>query len=167
MALILFFVLASSFTSRVKDSSEYARLIKAEHRALQNTVGKVYVYNLTGRKDCSKTRIKYLGVVHTNRAKRYKVLTSFFVFSAGATCHGTSKIKIFDMRNRYVGEYYVGMPEGLPDILRGNKLLYLNNSEDCNLRKTRAINLGNGLPKTFFIPCSKNGGDVYSFSSGN
>ncbi len=82
--------------------------------------------------------------------------------SASSTCHGTSNIKIFDTKNRYVGEYYVGMPEGLHDIIRGNKLIYLENSEDCNLRKTRSINLENGLPRNFYIPCSKSGGDQYS-----
>jgi hypothetical protein len=55
--------------------------------------------------------------VHTKQGKRYKILTLFFVFSASSTCHGTSSIKVFDMKNRYIGEYYVGMPEGLPDIL--------------------------------------------------
>ncbi len=167
MTLIIFFLLISSFTSIDKGYTEYAKLLELEHRALQNTIGKVYVYDLTGRKDCNKTRIKYLGVVHTNRGKRYKILTSFFVFSASSTCHETSKIKIFNMENQYIGEYYVGMPESLPDILRNNKLLYSKNSADCNLRKTRYINLRNGLPKMFFIPCSKNGGDKYSFSSGN
>jgi hypothetical protein len=165
ITVVLYFLLASSFTITDKGASEYARLQKLEHKALKNAVGKMYVYDLTGKDGCNKTQIKYLGVVHTKQGKCYKILTSFFVFSASSTCHGTSSIKIFDIKNRYVGEYYVGMPEGLPDILRKNKLFYLHNSEDCNLRKTRCIDLKNGLPRNFFIPCSKNGGDQYSFSS--
>ena len=163
----MYSLFVSSFTTADKASSEYDTLQKLEYRALRNTVGKVYVVDLTHKKGCTKTRVKYLGVVHTNQGKSYKILTSFFVFSASSTCHGTSNIKIFDMKNRYVGEYYVGMPEGLPDILRNNKLLYLENTMECDLRKTRCVNLGNGLPRKFFNICSKAGGDAYFFSSGD
>jgi hypothetical protein len=161
----LCFLLTSSFVGKDKELSEYSRLQKLEHQALRNKVGKVYLRDLTHKEGCNKTRVQYLGVAHTKNGKSYKILTSFFVFSASSTCHGTSRIKIFDMKNRYIGEYNVGMPEALPDALKDNKLLYLENSDDCNLRMTRSIDLQNGLPKRFFIPCSKNGGDEYVFSS--
>jgi hypothetical protein len=132
---------------------------------LKKNIVKEYIYDLANKKDCNKTRIKYLGVAHTNKGKQYKILTTFFVFStSGDMCHGNSKIKIYDMKNRFVGEYYVGMPESLPDTLQNNRLLYLRNSKDCDLRKTTAIDLGNGLPKTIYLLSTKNGGDLYSFS---
>lgn len=165
--LIVYAASASSFTNVDRYSSEYAKLQKLEQRALRNRVGKIYIADLTGRKDCNNSEVKYLGIVHTRQGRSYKILTSFFVFGASSTCHGSSCIKIFDMQNRFIGAYYVGMPEGLPDILRKNKLLYLENTEDCNLRKTRSINLSNGLPKRFWVPCSANGGDEYYFSGGD
>jgi hypothetical protein len=159
-------LLVSGFTSNDKGTSEYTKLQKLEQLALQKPAGKVYTRNLTGRKDCNKTEVKYLGVIHTTKGKSYKILTSFFVFSASTTCHGNSAIKIFDMKNRYVGEYNVGMPEALPDILRNNKLVYVTNSKECSLRKTRSVNFKYGLPKLISLPCSKNGGDTYTFISG-
>lgn len=165
--LISLFLLTSSFVSKDIDTSEYSRLQKLEYQALRSRVGNVYLRDLTQKEGCSKTKVQYLGVAHTKNGKSYKILTSFFVFSAGSTCHGTSRIKIFDMKNRYVGEYNVGMPEDLPDVLKDNKLIYLENSDDCNLRSTRLIDLHNGLPKSFFLACSKNGGDEYVFSSGD
>ncbi|MDJ1491543.1 hypothetical protein QNI19_01295 [Cytophagaceae bacterium DM2B3-1] len=148
--------------------SEYIKLQKLEQQALKKGIVREYIYDLTHKKDCNKTKINYLGVVHMDNGRQYKILTSFFVFSTGSDmCHGTSNIKIYDMKNRFVGEYYVGTPENLPDTLQDNKLCYLENSEECNLRKTGSIDLRKGLPKTFYIPCSKNGGDVYSFSSGD
>lgn len=60
ITLIILFVLVSSFTIIDKGSDDYAKLLRLEHEALQNTVGKIYVYDLTGRKECNKTRIKYL-----------------------------------------------------------------------------------------------------------
>lgn len=160
----MYWLFASSFTAIDKGSNGYIRLQKLEQQALQKAIGKTYEYDLTGRKDCNKTKIKYLGIVHTKHGKRFKILTSFFVFSASATCHATSSIKIFDFKNQYVGEYYV---DALPDMLLKNKILYLDISDGCNLRKGLQINLENGLPKTFFVPCSKTGGDLYNFSSGS
>jgi len=141
-------------------------LQKFERLALkEGQAGKTYVYDLTKRSNCNKTEIQYLGIVRTENGKRFKILTSFFVFSTGADmCHGTSRIKVFDMNNKYIGQYYVGMPEELPDYLKNNKLCYSSNFENCNLRKERIIDLSKGLPKSFFISCTKNGGNFYSFS---
>jgi hypothetical protein len=164
--ILIYAFLVSASTPVDKVTSEYDQLQQLEQRALRNRPGKVYVVDLTHRDWCNKTRVSYLGVVHTRQGRSYKILTSFFVFSASATCHGTSRIKIFDMQNRYIGEYNVGMADVLPDILKKNQLLYLKNTEGCNMRKTRSIDLSHGLPKHFFLPCSKNGGDQYTFDSG-
>ncbi len=169
--IVLCLLTLNSFAIIDDKCPECNKLPKLELKTLRaNIIGKEYTYDLSGVKDCSKTKIKYLGIVHTNRGKTYKVLTSFFVFKTSIDmCHGTSNIKIYDMKNRYVGQYYVGDPESLPDCLRKNKLLYLEDSKHCYLRKTRIINLNRGLPKEFFIPCTEDKGhkwgDVYTFSS--
>lgn len=165
--LVIVATLSSSFSKTDKGSLEYIKLLKLEHLALKaNVIGRSYEYDLTGIKPCNKTEIKYLGIVKTKKGKKYKILTSFFVFTTTKDmCHGTSSIKIYDMKNRYVGQYYVGMPDSLPDALRKNKLVYLENWPECNLRKAGVINLSNGLPKSFFIPCTEKGGNVFSFSS--
>src|SRR3954469_20002825 len=131
-SLVISLIILCSFDPNNKSSSEYTKLQKLEQQALKKNIVREYVYDLTKKKGCNKTRIKYLGVAHTNKGKQYKVLTSFFVFStSGDMCHGTSKIKIYDMKNRFVGEYYAGMAESLPDPLQNNRLRYLGNSEDC------------------------------------
>lgn len=164
--LALWCLLILSCFAFKKQYSE-GQLQQLELKALRNGIGKEYIYDLAHKDGCNKTRIKYLGIARTKQGKQYKILTTFFVFRAASTCHGNSQIKIYDMKNRIVGSYNVEMPDSLPDTLQSNKLLYLRNSEDCNVRKTGSINLRNGLPKTFFIPCTKDGGDMYSFSSDN
>ncbi len=163
-SLILGLVFLSSFFS-IQDSEE-KQLEKSELKALkENTIGKKYIYDFTHKKACNKSEIKYLGIARDNNNKQFKILTSFFVFSTSEDmCHGTSCIKIYDIKNQYIGEYYVGDYENLPDYLKNNKLLYSENSKGCNLRKTRVIDLSKGLPKEFFIRCTKKGGDIYSFS---
>lgn len=167
LILIVLFVLLGSFARIDKYEDAYDALRKMEQVALKSVVGKVFVRDLTGRDDCNKSRVKYLGIVHTSKGRKYKILTSFFVYNTGSTCHGKSAIKVFDLQDRYVGEYHVGMPEDLPDVLKDNKLLYVRDSDHCNRRKTGSIHLGKGLPKSFFLPCSENGGDVDYFSSGD
>ncbi len=164
---ILLFPPIHSFKSVANDDTEYIRLLKLEHKALKNSAGYVNLYDLTGRKDCNKTRIKYLGIIHTNKGKSYKILTSFFVFRTAASCHGTSRIKIFDLQNRFIGEYNVGMPEALPDFLKDNKLVFSKTLDNCNPRRRLSINFRNGLPKILRIPCSKTEGDIAGFSNGN
>lgn len=145
------------------------QLIRLKQTALKTgMIGYDYIYDLTGIKDCNKTHIKYLGTVTTSKGDRYKILTVFAVYPTGKDmCKGGSSIEIYYTNNKYIGEYNVGTPEDLPDKLEGNRLIYLTNSKECSLKKKNSINLGNGLPKSFFIKCSEQGGDIYRFSSGN
>ncbi len=167
--LITLFILVSTTASAFSNftgDEEYIKLIKLERKALLNGICKTYISDLIGRKGCNKTKIKYLGIVHTRKGKHYKILTSFFVFSTASSCRGTSRIKIFDMQNKFIGEYNVGMPEVLPDILRDNKLVFSKLFDKCNPKKRLSINLRNGLPKILSAPCDKIDGGISGFSSG-
>lgn len=161
------FLLLSAFITKDKDLSEYSKLQNLEYQALNGSAGKAYTVDLTHKKGCNKTRVHYLGIVHTTNGRSYKILTSFVVFSAASNCHGSSHIKVFDIRNRYIGEYRVGMPEDLPDTMKDNKLFYFKSTEDCMLKTTRSIDLHKGLPKKIFINCSKNESNEHTFSSGD
>jgi hypothetical protein len=134
---------------------------------IEGKIGHEYVYDLAGINECNKTRIKYLGIFKTSQGKQYKILTSFFVFRTSKDiCHGVSSIEIYNTKNKFIGQYYVGMPDDLPDELKNNRLIYLTNSDSCNWRKETSIDLSQGLLKSFFIKCSDNGGDIYRFNSG-
>ncbi len=69
------------------------------------------------------------------------------------------------MKNNYVGNYNVGMPIDLPNKISENKLVCWVNSKDCNWRKGFSISFEKGLPKSFFLPCTENGGNEYIFSN--
>lgn len=155
-----------AFAVNDKFGSEYEQLQKFELLALQKEkVGKTYTYNITKRKACNKTAITYLGEIKTNTGKCYKVLSSFFVFSAENTCHGTSNIKIYDMENQFIGKYRVDMPDELPVKITDNKFLRWSATKKCDLRKGFSVNFDKGPPHSFFLPCSKKDGNQYSFSN--
>lgn len=159
---ICLFILCS-FNPEDRATNDKFDIEKYERLALRNNkAGKEYIIDLTGVEGCNKSRVRYLGVVTTTMGRKYKVLTSFYVH--GDNCRGTSNIKIYDVNDKFIGRYYVGMPYDLPDTLIKNKLFYSKNQQDCSLRQGTSINMSNGLPKKFFIPCSKTGGDEYTFS---
>lgn len=160
--MICVFIL-SSFNPKDKMITATVNLEKYERLALQsNKAGNEYIVDLTGIEGCNKSRIKYLGLVSTRKGKKFKVLTSFFVH--GNNCRGTSNIKIYDITNKFIGRYYVSMPDDLPDTLMGSKLVYSQPQAECPLKLGASINLLNGLPEKFFLPCSNTGGDEYVFS---
>ena len=163
ITFLLLILILSSFSDNDK---EYEQLKKYELLALKKgSIGKSYVYDLTNKKDCNKSVIKYLGIIKTKNGKQYKVISSVFVYSAGSTCHGTSHIKIYDIKNKLIGSYYVGSPDELPNKIIKNKFVCWENSKECELRKDFSINFEKGLPKNFFLPCSKSGGNEYGFTS--
>jgi hypothetical protein len=158
----LFFIISPSLDY----DKEYDQLKKYELIALKKQrIGKEHIYDLTGKRGCNKTKIKYLGIIKTNSGKQYKLLTSFFVYSAASTCHGTSNIKVYNIKNNFIGKYTVGMPDELPFKIGEDKLIYWNNSQECSMKKTFTINCENGLPKTIFIPCTKDHGNEYYFNT--
>jgi hypothetical protein len=165
-ALGILGLVSSSFDHGDKYLAEYRKLSKMKLKALHCSIGTQIEWDITRRSNCNRSKIKYLGIVETNKGTRYKVLTVFFVFSTASNmCHGMSSIQLYTLADRYVGEYNVGMPEALPDTLASGRLRYLASSDDCSSRTERVVDLNPGLPKSFFIPCSGQTGDLVYFSS--
>lgn len=141
------------------DESKLDHFQKIELEVLiKDKIGKVFVYDLVKSENCNKSNVKYLGIVN----KEYKIVTSFFVSGNKYNCRGRSAIRIYDLKNKYFGEYYIGMPEDLPDSLNDNKLFFSQKNSICDKRKDFTISLENELPKEIFIPCTEKGGDFYS-----
>jgi hypothetical protein len=111
----------------------------------------------------TETHLKYLGHVKTKSGQTYKIINSSWFW--GLSHRATSRILIFNGRNRYVGNYYLTMTYDLPVKLRNGKLIFNNIDNDCNKELTTVINLLNGLPKQFFLKCKNKYGNIYRFGS--
>lgn len=162
---LLIFLTGMVFGQPSEDPYSYTALKRFRQKALkENFIGKKYYYDLTHVKGCNPTCIRYLGPLETNRGNQYKILTSFYVH--GSSCRGSSRIVIYDLHNRYLGNYYVTLPDDLPDTIINNKLVYTDGSPDCEFRKGKSISFEKGLPKIIFIPCkASDQGDSYLFSN--
>ncbi len=131
---------------------DFNKLLKLRIEVLlKNKIGKAFQYNLNCDKSCNKTTLTYLGIITTNKNKQYKILNSFFV--SGYSCRGTSRICIYNLQNQYLGNYYMGMPENLPDAVKENCLVYNKENSECVSRKGTKISFKYGVPKQFFLDC--------------
>jgi hypothetical protein len=107
-------------------------------------------------------QLNYLGLVHTNSNQQYKILTA--VWTWGLSGRTTSRILIYNRYNHYVGNYYMNTASDLPDKLEQGKLIFINNSTDCEYNNL-TIDLRKGLPKEIIVKCQGDFGTLSIFSS--
>ena len=112
----------------------------------------------------SEIILKYLGIIKTIDGRLFKVLTYEFIW--GPNFHTSASIYIFNNKNQYVGQYYLGGAVDLPIQLKNDSLMFTNDDNDsCDKNLSTVISLRKGLPKKIFIKCKGVYGDLYSFSS--
>ncbi len=108
----------------------------------------------------TETRLRYLGDVTTKTGRRFRVLTSYWIW--GLAHRGTSRLLFYDEKNRYVGEYFFDDSNQLPRKLVDGKFS-IAEGDGCN--KSTTIHLRYGLPKNIFIKCKGDSGDIYEFGT--
>ena len=124
----------------------------------------VFLFGKWNENGGTETHLKYLGDVLTKKGMKLKIMTSVYYW--GMSHHATSRILIFNGKNQYLGNYYLGAPADLPEKLYNGQLIITNkNRQDCKPNQASSINMTNGIPKSFFLKCSNGYGDIYSFSA--
>ena len=156
---LIFMLLITDISAfgQLRDRGIRQKVLKTE------IIGKEYKFV---HRDSTVTRLKYLGKAKVKDGSEYKILTSLWLwkFSSGAT----SRILIYNVANRYIGQYWVGMPYDLPNSLINNQLIFLNSDnwgDNCDIKLITRVDLSSGLPKNLFIKCKGNRGDIYPFFS--
>ena len=105
-------------------------------------IDSVFVFGKWTKESQTETQLKYLGKVTTKAGQTFKIMNSIWLW--GLSESNTDQ---------------------LPTILRNGKLIFTNQSEDCDKKVITTINLNNGLPKQFFRKCKDKFGDIFSFES--
>jgi hypothetical protein len=123
----------------------------------------LFVFGKWSKNGQTETHLKYLGIVTTTNGNVFKILNYSWFW--GLSHRATSRILIYNHKNQYVGNYYVNMIYDLPDRLVDGKLIFTNKDKmDCNKIIVTQIDFTKGLPKSLFINCDGQNGNVYSFS---
>ena len=122
-------------------------------------------YKFINLKDSTETYLRYLGVVSSRNGRTYKIMTSIWIW--GLSHRATTRLLIFDKKNQYIGNYYLGSIYNLPSKINKNTLIFSNEKEnpDCDPKIFTTVSFAAGIPKQFFRKCSGPYGDIYQFSS--
>ncbi|MEO9020693.1 MAG: hypothetical protein ABI237_14060 [Ginsengibacter sp.] len=124
-------------------------------------IDSVFVFGKWTEKSQTETQLKYLGKVTTKKGQTFKIMNSIWLW--GLSKRATSRILIFNLKNQYVGNYYLSVTDQLPTSLRNGKLIFTNLSNGCDKKVITTINLNNGFPKQIFRKCNAKYGDTYRF----
>ena len=158
VAILTLFLLQSLFSNGQVNHK------KSFQVALENDeVGKEISFSQTKGKDYDSLVLVYLGDIKTQSDKILKILTSRWYW--GLSPRATSRIIVFNQKNQYLGDYYLSMTYDVPDKIEGTSLVFFNEKgSDCTPNLVTKISFRNGIPKSFFLKCNGQLGDIYSFS---
>lgn len=123
-------------------------------------IGREFVFGKWDEKNGTETHLKYLGTVATSAGKKYKILTSVWLW--GLSKRATNRILIYSAQNKYIGNYKLTMKADLPVRMDNGILKFLKIEDDGENRSTE-IDLTKGIPKEMFIAWDDHDGDTYVF----
>lgn len=128
----------------------------------ENKIGQEYFFKLT-KKEIDEFTLTYLGSIKTAKGDTLKFLNAVNYFGNYEDAkHANGLVYIYNVQNKIIGNYYVGGALGIPTKIEGSNLVFNYNDESCN--QTTAISFLDSIPKQIFINCTKDGGDLYSFT---
>ncbi len=126
-----------------------------------NITDSTFVFGQWNKTEGTETHLKYLGTIETKEEK-IKIMTSSWFW--GLSKRATNRILVFDEKNKYIGNYYLGMTYDLPEKIENNQILFLHsNSDECDKETITQLSFENGIPEEFFLECKDGSGDIYSF----
>lgn len=157
---LLFFTLLSCYSIQGQTNDNEKRQQVLE----KGITDSLFVFGKWTENGQTETHLKYLGEVVTADGRVFKIMNSCWYW--GLSHRATSRILVFNVKNEYVGNYYLGMTYDLPDKLEDGKLIFTNSDNAyCDQMLTTKIDLMKYLPKEIFIKCKDDSGDIYSFSA--
>lgn len=123
-----------------------------------SSIGKTYCF--MNRMDSSETYFKYIGEVKSEKGSIYRIVTSTWIW--GISHRVTNRILVFNSLYKYLGNYYLNTASELPDIIKKNRLIFINeNNNECD--KITEISFAKGIPQKIFLKCKDDDGSIYVF----
>jgi hypothetical protein len=85
-------------------------------------VGKPFILNKTKGNDYDELKITYLGTLKSNENKAYKIMSSCWIW--GIAKRATSRVLVYTVQNKYLGNYPLTVVDELPIEIKNNKLVF-------------------------------------------
>lgn len=152
----LFFLLTiNHLTAQLKKNIDYRKIVLEK-----SVVGKKFTFGKWDEKGNDELELTYLGKIKS-RSKTYKIMNSIWYWGSR---RATSRVLIFDLKNKFLGDYYLTMTCEIPKQIKNNHLHF---EYDCNESKKKAItniSFNKGIPKYLVI---ESGGLISTFEKAN
>jgi len=126
-----------------------------------NTKDSTFVF-ITETDSYFRNEVTYMGDISTTKNKKLGFVLSIYYFGIDSvSLRGNSKLHIYDIEKGKIGFYCFGSAGIAPTRLLEHTLHFEFNDEFCN--NTTEISFEDSIPQEFFVFCSKEYGDFYSF----
>jgi hypothetical protein len=128
----------------------------------ENKIGQEYFFKIT-KKEVDEFTLTYLGNIKTAKGDTIKFLNAVNYFGQYEDSkRANGAVLLYNKQDDFLGMYQVGSLYSLPNGIEKDKLVFNYKEGDCN--QTTAISFLDSIPKQIFINCTKDGGDLYSFT---
>ncbi|ESU28042.1 hypothetical protein FSS13T_05320 [Flavobacterium saliperosum S13] len=112
---------------------------------------KTVTFGKWDEKGNDELELTYLGTIK-NKDATYKLMTSLWIW--GVSGRATSRILVYDNKNRFLGDYYLTMSCELPKKIKNNKLYFELKCEECAKKNTTEVSFYKGIPKHMVVNCN-------------
>lgn len=129
----------------------------------EKKTGQEYLFKRLSKSNVLEYRITYLGEIENKNFNKIiflncVVYTGLYEDSKRAS----GAIMLYDTNSVYFGMYQIGSASATSSKAEGSNLIFSYDDESCN--QTTTISFKDSIPQQIFINCTKNGGDLYSFT---
>ncbi|MEQ1732811.1 MAG: hypothetical protein ABL940_04010 [Bacteroidia bacterium] len=129
----------------------------------ENKIGQEYLFKVLSKKEVLEYHITYLGEIANKDVGKIKFLNFIVYFGLYEDSkRANGAVVLYSGKDKFLGLYGVGSAYSVPTKIEGSNLVFNYNDENCN--QTTVINFSDSIPKQIFINCTKDGGDLYSFT---
>lgn len=156
LSILFLFPLMSTAFSQTNTDTAY------EYVLTRKIAGKEFHFNRTKNGDRDSLVLVYLGEIKTKNNGVLKIVTARWYW--GRTPRATSRIILFNFSNQTLGNYLLTMTGDIPKKIEGSSIVFINGKgSDCKPGLMTRVDFVNGIPKTFFLRCKGDLGDLYTF----
>ncbi len=129
-------------SAQLKKNVDYRKIVLNK-----SVVGKTFTFGKWNEKGDDELQLTYLGTIKSKKAT-YKIMNSVWYWGSG---RATSRILIFDIQNKYLGEYYLTMDCEIPKKIKNNTLQFQSDCKENNQKSITNISFKEGIPKHLVV----------------
>lgn len=126
----------------------------------ENKIAKTYNFKIKGN-EIDEIGIQYLGNIITSNKDTLKVINSVNYTGLYHDSRKANANFFLYKNNKRIGFYHLSHLLALPSQVSNNNLIFDYKNDECN--QFTSVSLKDSIPKTIFIKCKDNTGDLYTF----